>query len=59
MFTSLKPVEVFSSGRATYHWQSVVFHKFPDDEKLRMEWIVAIRRDEGINLEVCLVLVDD
>ncbi len=33
------------------------FHKFPKDEKMRREWIVAIRRDEGANFKVSLAVV--
>jgi hypothetical protein len=57
---------VFCTGDSRYKdiyyrntGKSLHFHKFPTDEKLRREWIVAIRRDEGINFKVCLVLVHD
>ena len=30
------------------------FHKIPEDNKLRKEWIVKIRRDIGPHFKVCL-----
>jgi hypothetical protein len=32
------------------------FHKFPKDTDVKKQWIVTIRRDEGPNFKVCLVV---